>query len=80
MRAEHTTESTSGVEPHVRNDGSVSTVRPGTSPEPRPAGPSRPVGSVLVACVLISVLFHSLNKESSKLFCFKKTKVGGNQN
>lgn len=64
------------------SDCSVSTVRPGTSTEPRLAVPAQPVGSVLVACLLISVLFHSLNKEFSKNLktLFKKMKVGGNQN
>lgn len=49
---------------------------------PMSAFPSQPVGSAVVACLLIFVLFHSLNSECSENLktLFKHSKVGGNQN
>lgn len=82
MQAEHTTESFMVWKPLSESEGSVPTVSPAISTESGLAVPSQPVGSVVVACLLISGLFHSLNNQSSKNLktLFKKTKVGGNQN
>lgn len=66
MQAEHTTESLGGVKASVRRWRFSLVLAQAPAQNPMSAFPSQPVGSVAIACLLISVLFHSLNSESSE--------------
>lgn len=66
MEAEHTTKRLCGVAPNVRKKGSGSSVGQVSSTDFH-AFPYQPVGSVVVACLFIGVLFHSCNSKLLKM-------------